>query len=161
MTDPNRIPALLVLLQQAEGERDGARAALQRCDDAAQRARVQLEQLLSYRRDYERRWTREFANSSSIDIVHCYRGFMDRLTQAIEQQQRCTEHAADQAQAARDTLRERELRVASIRKLIERRERELQAAAARREQRGNDELAALAAWQRGDAAAARAAFAHH
>lgn len=156
MTDPNRIPALLALLQQAEGERDAARAGMQRADEAARRARSQLDQLLTYRRDYEQRWTREFTQRSSIEIVRYYQGFMQRLTQAIEQQQHAAVHAGDQAQAARDALRERELRVASIRKLIERRERELQLAAARREQRGIDELAALAAWHQRDGAAARA-----
>jgi len=159
MTDTQRIPALLVLLQQAEQTRDAALGALRRSGDAARRAQAQLEQLLQYRRDYEQRWTREFAQRGSIDIVRCYQGFMDRLTQAVEQQHRAAEHAGDQLQASRDALRERELRVASIRKLIERRERELQAAAARHEQRGNDELAALAAWHR-DAAGSVSALAH-
>jgi len=159
MTETHRIPALLVLLQQEEQVRDTALAALRRSDDAARRAQAQLEQLLQYRRDYEQRWTREFAQRGSIDIVRCYQGFMDRLTQAVEQQHRTAEHAKDQLQAARDALRERELRVASIRKLIERRERELQAAAARHEQRGSDELAALAAWHR-DAALSTPALAH-
>ena len=51
MTDTQRIPALLVLLQQAEQTRDAALGALRRSGDAARRPQAQLEQLLQYRSD--------------------------------------------------------------------------------------------------------------
>lgn len=142
------IQSLLALLKQAEAERDAALAALQRAQAAAERAKLQADQLLNYRRDYERRWNEQFAQRGAIDIVRCYQTFMQRLSQAIEQQQRSTEHAENQLQLARDALRCLEMRAASIRKLIERRTKELQVTLARHEQKAADERAAQSAWQR-------------
>lgn len=146
MTTP--IHSLMTLLQHAQSERDGARGALQRAQAAAERAQLQAEQLLSYRRDYERRWNEQFAQHGAIDIVRCYQNFMQRLSQAIEQQQRSAQHSASQVQLAGNALRSHEMRVASIRKLLERRTGELQAAAARNEQKAADEQATQQAWQR-------------
>ncbi len=142
------IRSLMTLLQQAQAERDVALATLQRAQAAADRAHQQADQLLSYRRDYERRWNGQFAQQGTMDIVQCYQSFMQRLSQAVEQQQRSAQYSARQAQAAGDVLRSHEMRVASIRKLIERRTRETQAALARSEQRQNDERAAQSARQR-------------
>jgi flagellar protein FliJ len=142
------IHSLMTLLQHAQSERDAADGALQRAQAAADRAKLQAEQLLTYRCDYERRWNEQFAQGGTIDIVRCYQNFMQRLSQAIEQQQHSAQHSARQAQLAIDALRSHEMRVASIRKLIERRTKELQAVAARNEQKAADEQAAQQAWQR-------------
>ena len=154
------IHSLVALLKQAQAERDGARAALQRADAAATRAKLQLDQLLTYRRDYERRWNEQFAQRGDIDIVRCYQNFMQRLSQAIEQQQRSAEHIDSGVQLARNALRGHETRVASIRKLIERRTKELQSALERQEQKVSDERASQSAWQR-DASVTRPMSAPH
>jgi flagellar FliJ protein len=142
----------MTLLQQAQSARDAAQGALQRAIAAAERAQSQAEQLLAYRRDYERRWNEQFAQRGAIDIVRCYQSFMQRLSQAIEQQQHSAQHGTRQLQLAGDALRAHEMRVASIRKLIERRTRDMQAAHARHEQKSADERAAQSAaqsaWQR-------------
>jgi len=153
------IHSLMTLLQQAQSERDAAHAALQRAQAVAERAKLQAEQLLNYRRDYERRWSEQFAQRGAIDIVRCYQNFTQRLSQAIEQQQHSARHSVCQVQLAGDVLRSHEMRVASIRKLIERRTRELQAAIARNEQKAADEHAQQA-WQR-DASAAQSISATH
>jgi flagellar FliJ protein len=139
---------LVTLLQHAEGMRDTAQLSLQRIEAAAESARKQAQQLLTYRSEYEQRWAREFAQRSNMEIVRHYQGFMQRLTQAVEQQEHVVAHCTAQLESARDMLRSQELRVASLRKLIERRAKELQATALRHERRDADELAALAAWSR-------------
>ena len=83
--------------------------------------------------------------------MRCYQGFMERLTQAVDQQARNAEHTAQQAERASAELRAVEVRCASVRRLIERRVRDLRASADRREQKQSDEQSARAAWGRNGA----------
>jgi flagellar FliJ protein len=142
----NPMQPLMALLAQTERERDAALADLQRAAQAQLAAAAQAEQLLTYRREYEQRWGAQFRNEGRMELVNCYRGFVDRLSQAVDQQQRITLHASAQHDRARDVLREHEMRVASVRKLIERRAGELRLSADRQEQKQTDEFGARMAW---------------
>lgn len=139
---------LMTLLGQAERERDDLALICQRAVKTQQMAAAQADQLQTYRREYEQRWTNQFRTDGRMELVNCYRGFMARLTQAVEQQ--CA--AAAQASVALDNatraLRDSEMRVASVRKLIERRVAEARTTAQRREQKATDEFASRAAWNR-------------
>lgn len=139
---------LLALLALAERERDASLAAHQRASRAAQQAAAQSEQLVGYRSDYERRWTTQFRTEGTMPVVHCYQGFMNRLGQAVAHQETVIDRANRQLADAERVLREHELRVASVRKLIERRQQELRLGADRRDQKATDEFAARAAWNR-------------
>ena len=142
----NPLQPLLALLAQTERERDAALAQAQRAAEAQTKASSQAEQLLAYRHEYEQRWSAQFRTEGRIELVHCYRGFMDRLTQAVEQQQRVAAHAAAQLERSRASLCQQELRVASVRKLIERRRQELRLSADRMEQKQTDEFGSRMAW---------------
>lgn len=142
----NDMQPLLALLGQAERERDEALAQHQRLLAGHASAQAQAEQLLGYRADYERRWGEQFAREGKIELIRCYQGFMERLTQAVDQQRRVAAQAAAQAERAQAALVEQELRVASVRKLLERRVREARLQADRREQKQTDEFASRAAW---------------
>ena len=142
----NPLQPLMALLAQTERERDEAWAALQRATEAQARASAQADQLLAYRRDYEQRWSAQFKTGGRIELVHCYHGFMDRLTQAVEQQQRIAQQALAQVEHARTSLTAQEVRVGAVRKLIERRRHELRIAAERIEQKQTDEFGARMAW---------------
>ena len=144
----NPLQPLLALMAQTERERDEALARAQQATQAQQAADTQTEQLLAYRREYEQRWSTQFRSEGAIELVHCYRGFMDRLTQAVEQQQRIAQHAALQVERTRGALAEQELRVASVRKLVDRRRREMNLGAERAEQKQTDEFASRMAWGR-------------
>ncbi len=137
---------LMTLLGQAERERDGALAQLQRAIDAHRAAKAQADQLVAYRGEYEARFKDQFQRNSSIGILQCYQGFSARLSQAIEQQQQITVRADQRMMQDRIALADHEMRVASVRKLLERRLREIRQAADRREQKQTDEFAARAAW---------------
>ena len=137
--------SLNTLLEREEAERDAALAALHAARQQAEGARAQSAQLLAYRADYEGRWSKQFARQGAIEIVQCYHGFTQRLEQAIVQQQRVAEHALAQLEHARALLQACELRVASVRKLIERRVQAQERVAARREQKQTDEAAQRAA----------------
>ena len=145
MTD---VQTLTILLGQNERQRDAAIAAHQHAQAAADAARAQSEQLLTYRREYEQRWSAQFCREGKIELVHCYQSFMERLTLAVEQQARVAEHATQHVLHALDAVRETELRCASVRKLIERRLAEQRQSDDRRDQKQTDEAATRAAWNR-------------
>jgi flagellar FliJ protein len=145
MSNPSVDP-LMALLGQAERERDEASLAHQQARAAHEAAQAQSDQLIAYRGEYEARFREQFKSNGSVSILQCYQGFSARLGQAIEQQGQVALHAAKRMEQARQALLEQELRVASVRKLLERRLGELRQAADRRDQKQTDEYAARAAW---------------
>lgn len=137
--------ALTILLERAEAERDDALSQLQALMRQAEAARSQADQLGQYRSEYQQRWTQQFARGSSIDILGCYQNFGLRLDQAIDQQGLVANHSSARVERAQQTVRELEMRVASVRKLLERRRAEMSRSAQRQEQKATDEQAARAA----------------
>ena len=133
---------LLLLLKHAERDRDSALATCELTRRAEQAARAQLQQLADYRHDYEVRWQGHFSRGGEMALVRTYHEFMGRLTQAVEQQEWAVQNTAAHTETAVKALRERELRVASVAKLIERRSRDIRLSGERREQKQFDEMSA-------------------
>jgi flagellar FliJ protein len=146
--------SLGTVLQHAEKERDQAQAALRRAEEHARRAQAQAEQLQGYRADYQRRWTQQFSRQGTMDIVQCYQSFTQRLDEALTQQTTLATHAGATVERLRQALLAAETRVASVRKLIERRQAEQRLAHDRREQRQTDETAQQIRWRQVQAAQA-------
>lgn len=136
-----RLQTLHTLLEREQTERDAALAAFQAAQNQQAGAQAQAEQLLQYRSEYRANWSSRFAQGASMDIVRCYHGFVDRLDQAIAQQSLVLIRAQEQVQAARERLLQSERRVASVSKLITRRQLAMAQAAGRREQKALDESA--------------------
>lgn len=132
---------LLALLRHAEDERDRCRASTHAVAAQHRAAQVQYEQLIGYRGDYEARWQTQFSQQGAMELVHAYQGFMLRLSQAVEQQHGAVQQLARQLEAARGALRGHDIKVASVRKLIERRAQRDRIESNRREQKLNDEQA--------------------
>jgi flagellar FliJ protein len=153
MTDD--LHSLNVLLAQAERQRDEALAEQLKLEAARRAAETQAEQLVIYRREYEQRWSAEFCREGKIELVRCYQGFMLRLTQAVEQQQRLAQHSATQVERAVAIVRGHDVRAAALKKLLERRLQEGHHVAVRLEQKQSDEHAARVAWLRYAAANAQ------
>lgn len=138
---------LQLLVQQAQQQRDQAQSALRRAAEAAAQAQQQNEQLRSYRDDYQRRWSAQFHQGATMEILQCYRSFMQRLDQAVTMQARQADLATARQAQARTDLIESERRVAAVRKLLERRAAEHTQLQRRREQKHSDELAQRLHWQ--------------
>ncbi|MGZ5251903.1 MAG: flagellar FliJ family protein, partial [Caldimonas sp.] len=85
--------SLRLLLAQAEAQRAEALAEQIKLEAAQRAAAAQAEQLVTYRREYEQRWSAEFCREGKIELVRCYQGFIERLSQAVEQQERIAAHA--------------------------------------------------------------------
>lgn len=144
------LQVLNLLLDRAGADRDAAVQALQAAVSQAQAARAQHGQLAGYREDYQQRWTQAFSRApSTMDIVGCYQSFGQRLDQAVTSQGHVAQHADQRVERARAAVAEAELRMASVRKLIERRQAEQRLRTQRQEQRTADEFAARVHRQRG------------
>ena len=142
----NPLQPLMSLLAQTERERDEALQNYQRLADALQAATQQAQQLQTYQREYETKWSSQFTQMGPMPLVHCYQSFNERLTQALQFQQTAVQQATAQADKGRVLWQEQEVRVASVRKLIQRRMTEQQLSAERRDQKITDEFAARASW---------------
>ncbi len=136
------------LLAQTERQRDEALTEKVRLEMARRAADTQAEQLVAYRREYESRWQAEFCREGKIELVRCYQGFMQRLSEAIEQQSRIAVHTAVQVERANAIVNGFEMRAAALKKLLERRLREGRRLGEREEQKETDDFANRAAWQR-------------
>lgn len=141
----SNLQALTLLLDRAVSERDEALRLLRDAQSQAEQARNQHGQLAQYRTDYQQRWTQTFAQRTTVDILGCYQSFGMRLDQAISQQHQVSSYAEQRQELARGRVADCEMRVASIKKLIERRRQESLRSALRQEQKVTDEQAARAA----------------
>ena len=147
--------ALDTLLELAVRQRDTGMLALREAEAACARAAQQAEQLADYRNQTRARSPGRDGHSAPIDALRSHDGFMQRLQDAIAQQQRSLQVARQRADALRTELMVLEMRVASVRKLQHRRVLEAEHIGARQDQRRTDELAQQRAWrQRTEAAEA-------
>jgi flagellar protein FliJ len=133
--------ALHTLLSHAERQRDESLSALLQAEEQLRRLQQQAEQLLAYRDDYRLRHPATGGRSSSIELLRYHEGFMQRLDQALQQQGGQVQQGEARCQHLRTALLAEETRVASVRKLLERRGVQALRAAARQEQRHSDETA--------------------
>ncbi len=134
------VQTLQIILEQAERERDAALVAVQQAQARLQAAQAQASDLAQYQGEYQARWQTQFRAGSGIETVHAYQGFGNRLTDAIDKQGQLTGVLEARLHAARAALAERETRVASMRKLIERRVHEAQLRVNKLEQKASDEF---------------------
>jgi len=139
--------ALKTLLEIATRERDQAAAALAQAEQQWRAQQQQWEQLQVYQADYARRAPTHGGRAAPIEVLRCHQAFMGRLDQALAHQQRALDGAEGEAQLRRQTLLQRETRLASVRKLLQRRADSAAHAAERADQRRSDEEALHRHWR--------------
>jgi flagellar FliJ protein len=140
-------PSLKTLLEREEAARDAALLARRLADEQLERARAQAEQLEYHRAHTIAGWTERSRHHASVVMLHTYRGFMQRLDQALAQQRLAVDRLQAQAERARAALVAAETRVAAVGKLIERRAQGERRAAQQRDQKRGDEAAQRAGWR--------------
>ena len=136
-----RLALLKTLLEREEKRRDEQMAAVRAAVANAEAQRQQADGLTTYRGEYCQKWSTQFQKAAQMEILRSYHGFLARLDQAIGQQQSVIDHAQRMVDVQRQKLVEREIRVATVQRLIKRREALLAKVADRREQKNLDELA--------------------
>ena len=141
-----RMQSLQMLMQREQHGCDLAQSAVERASEVARHASEQREQLIAYLGEYQTRWAGQFSRGATMNILQCYRSFMQRLDQAVAMQTRQAEQAELRLAQARRELLEAERRVASVRKLMERRVAEMAHVGRQREQKLSDEQAQRMGW---------------
>ena len=136
-----RLALLRTLLEREQKRRDEQMAAVRNAVANAEAQQQQADGLTGYRSEYCQKWSAQFQQAAQMEILRSYHGFLSRLDQAITQQKSVVEHAHRMVAAQRQRLVEREVRVATVERLIKRREAMLAKIADRRDQKNLDELA--------------------
>ena len=137
-----RLALLRTLLEREQKRRDDQMAVVRNAVANAEAQQQQADGLSGYRTEYCQKWSAQFQRAATIEILRSYHGFLARLDQAITQQQSVVEHAQRMVDVQRQRLVEREIRVATVERLIQRREAMLAKVADRRDQKNLDEMAA-------------------
>jgi flagellar FliJ protein len=136
-----RLALLKTLLEREQKRRDEQMAAVRAAVANVESQQQQSDGLTQYRTEYCAKWSAQFREAAQMEILRSYHGFLARLDQAITQQQSVVEHASRMVDAQRQRLIEREIRVATVERLIKRREAMLAKLADRRDQKNLDEMA--------------------
>lgn len=136
--------SLMVVLESAEKARDEAVAELEGGKRAYDAARQQAQSLVDWRREYQNKWQSQFRQAGGMEIMRCYQDFMQRLAEAVSDQDKRVEQARLYMERCRAQLIERERKVAAVAQLMDRRLAELQTRQNRQEQKATDEMASRA-----------------
>lgn len=136
-----RLALLRTLLERECRRRDEAMATVRAALQNAEAQQQQADGLNTYRGEYCQKWAVQFKQAAQIEILRSYHGFLARLDQAITQQQAVADHALRGVDSARQRLVEREIRVATVERLIKRRQDLMAKIEDRRDQKNLDELA--------------------
>ena len=136
-----RLALLRTLLEREQKRRDEQMAAVRNAVANAEAQQQQADGLTGYRSEYCAKWSAQFQQAAQMEILRSYHGFLSRLDQAITQQKSVVEHAHRMVAAQRQRLVEREIRVATVERLMQRRRELLARIADRRETKNLDEMA--------------------
>jgi flagellar protein FliJ len=99
-----------------------------------------LQQLQSYRDDYTKNSSQSGSSMDAVKLQN-YRSFLDRLGDAMRQQQKLLEHARAEYEKKRADWSEKRVEAESLGRVVERFRKEEQRAVDQREQREGDEAA--------------------
>ena len=100
----------------------------------------QLKQLQTYRDEYVRNTTQSAAAIDAVKLQN-YRSFLDRLGEALRQQQKNLDNARAEYERRRQLWSEKRIEAESLSRVVDRFRKEEQHAAEQREQREGDEAA--------------------
>lgn len=137
-----RLTTLNTLMQQQKQQRDTARGHLEQARERAQAAQRQADDLTDYHKAFHARWGAQPGQRLDMGVLRAYQDFGQRLDHAIGVQQGTCKGYDARVDQARVQLTQRETRLATTERLIERTETSLAHAEDRREQRRADEAAA-------------------
>ena len=137
-----RLQLLQMLLERECKRRDEVQSILRSAHANLDAQRQQADGLKTYRSEYCAKWSANFQQAAQMEILRSYHGFLARLDQAITQQANVVAHAQRAVDAAKQRLLEKEIRVKTVERLIERRKALLARIVDRREQKNLDQMAA-------------------
>ncbi|MCW5233958.1 flagellar export protein FliJ [Verminephrobacter eiseniae] len=134
---------LAVALELATRQRDAASKVLQALLAAQRAARARLGQLQDYARDTESRWGMQAGARLQPEVLYHHDRFIERLDEAARIQAGLLSAQSEHVASARGALRAAQLRLASLRQLMQRRSDAMAQQQRRRDQQQTDEWSAL------------------
>ena len=137
------LKAFQVAAELAERQRDAARQTLKDVQSALQAAQAQLEQLAGYAGETQGRWGMRAGAEVQPEVMYHHYQFMGRLDHAASIQNGVVGDQSARVQAAQRALLDAELRLASLRRAVEKRRNDFALQQQRRDQKQTDERAAL------------------
>lgn len=137
------LKSLQLAIDVATQRRDQASRVLAGAERTHAQACAQIDQLQGYAAETAGRWATGARSVTSPEMLHHHYQFMDRLQQAVVMQEGVIADLARRAEEARQRYLATETRLAGLQKILDRRQAELSAQQARREQKEMDEFAAL------------------
>lgn len=135
--------ALSVAVDMAVLARDEARKLMQGALHAQQSAQEQMAQLQGYAGETQDRWGLRANAQVQPEVMFHHYQFMERLHHAMGLQSSVVGSQAQRVEAAQKALLAAELRLASLKKLVDKRQAEWMQQQSRREQKQTDEQASL------------------
>lgn len=135
--------ALNIAIEAAERKRDDARQLLAERQKILQSAQAQMDQLTSYQAEMAQRWGPVEGGEFRPELMYHHDQFMQRLAHATTVQSRVIKDHSIRLEAAQQALMAAELRLTSLKKVVQTRQRDLELAQMRRDQKQTDERAAL------------------
>ncbi|MBY0409853.1 MAG: flagellar export protein FliJ [Burkholderiaceae bacterium] len=139
----SNLNALSVAVEAASRKRDQARKMLQAVLAAQKAAQAQLQQLEDYANEIQSRWGMRADATVKPEVMYHHYQFMDRLGHAAGIQSGVVSAQGGRVEAARIALLQAELRLTSLKKVIDKRCHDLELHQMRRDQKQTDERAAL------------------
>lgn len=136
------LKTLLLAVDLALRNRDAAIQGMAQAEQSLAAAQEQMGQLEGYAKETETRWTVRGQISTTPELMRHHYQFMDRLNHAMELQLGVLSDRAARLEESRAVLLQAELRLASLKKICEKKRIVLAREQDRRDQREVDELAA-------------------
>ncbi len=129
------------VIEIAERRRDEALAECARLQTEQRQAQEQMDQLVTYADEANRRWAERGAVGVDVTLLMHHRQFMAKLENAMAFQQDVLADRAQRVQRATAAVQEAERDLASLRKYAARQIEAWQQTLQRREQKHTDEMA--------------------
>jgi flagellar protein FliJ len=129
------------VIEIAERRRDEALAECARLQTEQRHAQEQMDQLVTYADEANRRWAERGAAGVDVTLLMHHRQFMAKLDNAMAFQQNVLADRAQRVQRATAAVQEAERDLASLRKYAARQIEAWQQTLQRREQKHTDEMA--------------------
>lgn len=134
--------SLTLAIDMAASRRDQALAQLQAMQRNHAFAQAQMQQLQQYAQETDQRWQQSRQRSTTPELLQHQYQFMGRLTQAMALQEGALASTAQRVEAARQGVLQAELRLASLKQVLQQRQQAKQRLQQRQEQKQMDEFAA-------------------
>ena len=139
--------SLSLAIDLATRKRDQAMTLLQQFQRMHDASLDQMAQLEGYAAETELKWTAVAQVGSTPELMGHHYQFMDRLHHAISLQKEVVSGAVQKVEASRRLTMESELRLASLRLALKKKQASIALLNDRHEQKQMDEFAALQSWR--------------